>query len=270
MKTKVYNKIISLYAALLIFYFIVILVFILAGSHGKLILNNRENLQDLSVAITFLITAIIFLMTRRGVVKGPVRILMIILNLITIALLCYQINLLYPERLTILSTVILGLHLSGLILAALISYTLLINFSSSLSKVQRSRRFSTTTKPLMENTSMNNYFDRDPILHFHDASNLIKSYFERSMPYCKFVEEYHELSGQWGVKYCYQNICCLVASDRGCLDCQLIIDGKELLLIKVDRRILRIMISTEKNILLTLDVLKDFFESKIQTPPAFK
>lgn len=117
------KNIISFYAVLLIFYSIVMLVFILVGSHGKLILNNRETLKYLSVALTFLLTAIVLLITRRrSRIKGGVSAVIIILNVITIVFLCYQMNLLYPERLTMLSTLILILHLLGLVLGVLITY----------------------------------------------------------------------------------------------------------------------------------------------------
>lgn len=116
------KNIITFYAVLLVFYSIVMLVFILVGSHGKLVLENRETLQGLAVALTFLLTAVVFLIRGTKSIKGGASAIIIILNVITLTLLCYQINLLYPERFTVLSTFILILHLLGLVLGVLIIY----------------------------------------------------------------------------------------------------------------------------------------------------
>lgn len=117
------KKIIPFYASLLFFYAVVMLVFILAGSHGKLVFYNYETLQYLGIAVTFIVTAIVSLSTRGNMTKRWVKILMIILNIITVVLLFYQMQLLYPERLTVLSAFILSLHLLGLILGILIILT---------------------------------------------------------------------------------------------------------------------------------------------------
>ena len=119
------KKIIPLYTGLLFFYSIVMLLFILAGSHGKLILANKETLQYLAVALTFVVTAIVSLRQRRATIKNWVGAAMIILNIITILCLCYQTYLLYPERFTVLSSFILSLHLLGLIVGVLITFSFL-------------------------------------------------------------------------------------------------------------------------------------------------
>ena len=119
------KKIIPFYAVLLFFYSIVMLVFVLAGSHGRLILSNNETLQYLVVAVTFVITAIVSLIARKDVPKKWIVYIMIILNIITVSLLCYQMNLLYPQRFTVLSVVILSLYLFGLIFGLLITYILI-------------------------------------------------------------------------------------------------------------------------------------------------
>ena len=119
------KKIIPFYAVLLFFYSIVMLVFVLAGSHGRLILSNNETLQYLVVAVTFVITAIVSLIARKDVPKKWIVYIMIILNIITVSLLCYQMNLLYPQRFTVLSVVILSLYLFGLIFGLLITYRLI-------------------------------------------------------------------------------------------------------------------------------------------------
>lgn len=114
------KKIIPFYASLLVFYAIVMLVFILAGSHGRLIFYNGETLRYLGIVAIFIITAIALLITRRDVINKWVRILKIILNITTAVLLCYQMSLLYPEIFTVLSIFILSLHLLGLVLVGLI------------------------------------------------------------------------------------------------------------------------------------------------------
>ena len=120
------KKIIPFYAALLFFYSLVMLVFILAGSHGRLVLANIETLQDLAVAGTFVVTATVSLITRNGMINKWIGFIMIILNIITIVLLCYQMNLLYPERFTVVSALILSLHLLGLIFGVVITYRFIV------------------------------------------------------------------------------------------------------------------------------------------------
>ncbi len=123
------KKIIPFYSVLLVFYSIVMLVFILAGSHGRIILANAETLQYLGIALAFIITSIVLFVSRKGIIKRWGAMVMIFFNIITIVLLCYQMNLLYPERFTVLSTFILGLHLLGLILGVSITFNIIINLN---------------------------------------------------------------------------------------------------------------------------------------------
>lgn len=114
------KKIIPFYASLLVFYAIVMLVFILAGSHGRLIFSNGETLRYLGMVGIFIITAIVSLISRGDEINKLVTILKIILNIITLVLLFYQMSLLYPEIFTFFSIFILSLHSLGLVLGGLI------------------------------------------------------------------------------------------------------------------------------------------------------
>lgn len=123
------KKIIPFYSVLLVFYSIVMLVFILVGSHGRIILANAETLQYLGIASAFIITSIVLFFSRKGIIKRWGAMVMIFFNIITIVLLCYQMNLLYPERFTVLSAFILGLHILGLILGVSITFNIIINLN---------------------------------------------------------------------------------------------------------------------------------------------
>lgn len=131
------KKIIPFYSVLLVFYSIVILVFIAVGSHGRIILASAETLRYLGIAFVFMLTSIVLLVLRRGMIKRWSGIVMIFFNVITIGLLCFQMNLLYPERFTVLSIFILSLHLLGLIFGISIIFKLLINLKKDINTTAR-------------------------------------------------------------------------------------------------------------------------------------
>ncbi len=119
------RKITLLYALLVFFYSLVMLLFILAGSHGKLILNNVETLQYLAVVVTFIIMAIVTLSIKKASINRSLKAPIIIFNIVTKMVICYQIYLLLSEKYTFLSTFVFSLQLLGLFLGILITYTLI-------------------------------------------------------------------------------------------------------------------------------------------------
>jgi hypothetical protein len=110
------------YLLLLFNYSIVMIVFILAGSHGRLILTDKETLQGIGVIFVFLTTAVVNLIKRKRIENGMNKFGLAGLNIFTIVLICYQIDLLNPGTYTILSIFVIGLHILGLAFGALITY----------------------------------------------------------------------------------------------------------------------------------------------------
>lgn len=122
------NRIIALYVLLLVFFSSVMLIFILVGSHGKLILANNETLKYVFVAMIYIATAVLSIITARSRIKNRlIDILMVVLHITTAILVCYQINLLMPQFFTLLSAFVLGLHFIGLMVTLLIIYRSLVN-----------------------------------------------------------------------------------------------------------------------------------------------
>jgi hypothetical protein len=89
-------RILITYSAVLVLYSAVIVIVILAGSHGKLYLDNKETQISLAAVLFFITTSIVNI-----IIKGEPQISLIklgaciILNIITIFLLCYFMRLTY-------------------------------------------------------------------------------------------------------------------------------------------------------------------------------
>lgn len=109
------------YSGLLFMYSLVLIIYVLAGSHGRLLFSNKETLRYLVVASIYSGIASYYISSLRGLGKSHLNYINIVFNLIVIALLYFQIKLLYPPMCTLLSTVVLSLHLLGIILAIIIS-----------------------------------------------------------------------------------------------------------------------------------------------------
>jgi|GEM_PF-3620870 len=116
------KKFILLYVVLLFFYSLAMMIFILIGSHGRIILNNNETLKYLIIAGTFSILAIVLIATRKVGLKKWILTILIPLDLLTIAALWYQIIVLLPDTFTPLSIFILCLQAIGLMLGVFFAY----------------------------------------------------------------------------------------------------------------------------------------------------
>src|SRR5450432_684770 len=101
------KKVILLYAGLLFFYSFVMILFILAGSHGKIIFNDKETLRYLAVAGIFFIMAALLIATRIVGLKKWILTALIPFDLMTVLTLWYEIVLLQPETYTPLSIFVL-------------------------------------------------------------------------------------------------------------------------------------------------------------------
>ncbi len=131
------TKMITFYSILLILFAIGVILVMLAGSHGQLLLSNDDTLEYLSIAITYIVTAVVCLRSRRKTKSVSSKILIIILNTVTVSLLLIQIPLLLPVRFTVLSTIIFGLYVLGIGLGIILLIKNLVSNRSSPSYIKQ-------------------------------------------------------------------------------------------------------------------------------------
>ena len=114
------------YPAYLLFCSLVLMIFILAGSHGKLILNNPDTQKGLAAIIIFITTAIFIYLKKSFLVSKAKRYTMFFLNLAALSILIYLTStLFYPDIFTILSSVFFCLLLAGIFCGAATTYFLI-------------------------------------------------------------------------------------------------------------------------------------------------
>lgn len=114
------------YPAYLLFCSLVLMIFILAGSHGKLILNNPDTQKGLAAIIIFITTAIFVYLKKRFLVPKAARFTMVFLNLAALSILIYLAStLFYPDIFTILSYLFFFLQLAGIFCGAVVTYFLI-------------------------------------------------------------------------------------------------------------------------------------------------
>jgi hypothetical protein len=101
------------------------LIYILAGSHGRLIFENREVLLGVTMAGTFLATAIFNWIQLIGFNYGVARFAKIALNIASIILIFYQVNILKPQTFTNYSFCVRIIHIVGAILGIFVTYKMI-------------------------------------------------------------------------------------------------------------------------------------------------
>jgi hypothetical protein len=99
-------------------------------------------------------------------------------------------------------------------------------------------------------------------LYGKKAIEFVKQYLDKNLPWAEFESEYNDPSGYWGVKYFYQGAYFSLDSDRGGLECNIIIDNKKFPLWQFDRKVVPATKSNDKCIITNLDTVIKFFEVK--------
>lgn len=124
--------VLKFYTGYLLFCSLILMIFILAGSHGKLILNNPDTQKGLAAIIIFITTGI--LVYFKFLLKSKANIFtIIILNLAALLILIYLANtLFYPDVFTILSTLFFCLQLAGIFCGAATIYFLIIEIKINI------------------------------------------------------------------------------------------------------------------------------------------
>jgi hypothetical protein len=108
----------------------ILLTYILADSHGRIALNNKETLSDLGILSVFILAAILAFLTRSSKTNRWLIVLSIIVNLCAIILIGNQAYWIYPyDPPTTQMVVIIVLHVVGILLGiALIANSLFFLF----------------------------------------------------------------------------------------------------------------------------------------------
>ncbi len=112
------RTIFPLYLALLIFYSLIMLLFLLGGSHDRLILTGTGMIYRIGIVVFYLITLGFILVKVKNVNEKLMKFGFIGINLFTATLICYQIDLFGSGRFIQLSILVMGLHVMGILLGA--------------------------------------------------------------------------------------------------------------------------------------------------------
>jgi hypothetical protein len=126
-----------LYSIFLFLYSLVIVVFILAGSHGRLLLNNPETLQGLTVILVFVSTGVMLLYHLRNPITVKLKFtLLVTLIGVSVAIMTYLLSIFYPDNFDVYST---SFFLWQILV---VSLGLLVLFKELLLKKKRERMIS--------------------------------------------------------------------------------------------------------------------------------
>jgi hypothetical protein len=105
-----------------------------------------------------------------------------------------------------------------------------------------------------------NLFDNIYVMDATEAIEMIKSFAGTNLSSFKQDEEYNHTSGHWGITYSFQGTIIFIHSDRGYLECEMTVNGTKVLLSEFDKNLESLKVASQKNILYTLDVVKDYLE----------
>lgn len=90
------------------------------------------------------------------------------------------------------------------------------------------------------------------------ALEIIESFFKRELPLFKLTEKVSNHSAYFTITYCKDDIETTLSSGRLRFEHSFKVDGKEYPLRQFDKRIDNVVVTSEKNIHFTLDVIKRF------------
>lgn len=94
----------------------------------------------------------------------------------------------------------------------------------------------------------------------NDAIDLIVGFFKTHLPYFQIEQKYNKPEGYYGVKFINQDTKIFIGSGRGFLESYINIDGEDMPLWKLDRKITQIESLNEQNIKYVLYIINDFFK----------
>lgn len=110
------NGLVKSYSVFLFFYSVVLLVYVLAGSHGRLVLQNPDTIRALVIMILFVSTAIINLRAEDRTTKSK-RFILLLLNFSTVIIVGWRTaTLMIPDEFDVFSTFFFSVQVLGFIL----------------------------------------------------------------------------------------------------------------------------------------------------------
>lgn len=114
-------------------------------------------------------------------------------------------------------------------------------------------------------TIVKNSIDNDSELHYSEAVQIIKEAFEKKSTYHYYFKQYqyYDPHGYWGITFSYKNIKIFLGSERSFIDYRLTIDDADIYLGNLDKRVLRMKRTSQKNFLILLDIMIEYINQKI-------
>jgi hypothetical protein len=113
----------------------------------------------------------------------------------------------------------------------------------------------------MESGKEVTFFDNNNELNFKESTLFLKNYFLKEMPEFNYESEYYHSTGHWGIFFENKPVKIFIGYDRSFIDYSLIIDEKEIYLPEFDRRISILEITSKKNFIFLISIIKKFLES---------
>jgi len=110
----------------------------------------------------------------------------------------------------------------------------------------------------MANDMINYSVDNKYVLNFDKALELIKNFFETEITNFVLIEEYKKNSGYWGIKYNNDKYVIFISSGRGYIEYELLFEDNVIKLQEVEPLLNLIKISSEKNIKILLNAIKEY------------
>lgn len=92
-----------------------------------------------------------------------------------------------------------------------------------------------------------------------EALKLIEDYFKIHLPEFNIEQKYNKPEGYYGIKFSYQGTIVFIGSGRGFLEAYINLDGEEMPIWKLDKKISQIESLNENNIKYILHSINKFF-----------
>lgn len=111
----------------------------------------------------------------------------------------------------------------------------------------------------MESNMVNDFFDNQYILDTEEALLIIEDFFNKELKGFTLKNKYNDHSGYWGFEYVRDESNIKIESGKGVLEPSITISNTKYALSQFDKNMKEVKVSSKKNILYTLDVIKHFF-----------
>jgi hypothetical protein len=113
------NRLAKSYSFFLIFYSVLLSLYVLAGSHGRLLLQNSDTVKAFLLVVLLVCTAIMNLRIKNEFVKIK-RFILLLLNVVVLIVIgCRTATIMIPDEFDIFSTLFFSFQVLGFFLGVL-------------------------------------------------------------------------------------------------------------------------------------------------------